>query len=230
MPTIVACARGALPMPDPNSNPWLDVSVPLHAGLPVWPGDPPLVVSRERSLDRGDSANVTRLELGAHTGTHVDAPVHFVAAGASVDRMPLDATVGPARVIAIPAAPAIRRDVLERAAIREGERILLRTANSDRAWFREPFRRDFVALALDAAELLAERRVRCVGVDYLSVGPFADEPGNARTHRVLLEAGVWIVEGLELSAIKPGDWELVCLPLRVEGADGAPARALLRRA
>jgi arylformamidase len=212
----------------PDANPWIDVTVPVHGAMPTWPGDPPVVLERERSLDRGDGSNVTRLALGAHTGTHVDAPLHFLAAGTPVDRMPLDATMGPARVIGIRDGAAIGRAALVREDVREGERILLRTANSDRPWFREPFRPRFVALAPDAAEYLAQRRIRCLGVDYLSVGPYDAEAENAQTHRLLLAAGVWIVEGLDLSAVKPGAYELLCLPLRLEGAEGAPARALLR--
>jgi arylformamidase len=211
-----------------DANPWMDVTVPMHAAMPTWPGDPPIVLERERSLDRGDASNVTRLAFGAHTGTHVDAPLHFLAKGAAVDRMPLDAMLGPARVIAIRGGPVIGRAALEREDVREGERILLRTENSDRPWFREPFRPRFVSLAPDAAEYLAQRRIRCVGVDYLSVGPFDAEAENARTHRLLLAAGVWIVEGLDLSAVNPGAYELLCLPLRLEGVEGAPARALLR--
>jgi arylformamidase len=208
---------------------WIDISVPIHDGMPRWPGDPPLVLERASSMDRGDEANVTRLTIGAHAGTHVDAPAHFLAAGAGVDEMPLDAMVGPARVLSFGEARPIARGDLEREAIREGERILLRTRNSDTSWFRRPFDPGYVHLSVEAAEYLARLRPRCVGIDYLSIGGFEPDDRNPHAHRHLLGAGVWIVEGLHLAGVEPGAYDLVCLPLRLEGADGAPARALVRR-
>lgn len=210
-------------------SPWIDISVPIHAGMPSWPGDPPVVVELASAMDRGDEANVTRLAIGAHVGTHVDAPVHFLAGGAGVDEMPPDAMVGPARVLSFSAARAIGRADLEGQGIREGERILLRTRNSDTPWYRRPFDRAYVHLSVDAAEYLAEVRPRCVGIDYLSVGGFDPGDRNPHAHRLLLAAGVWILEGLHLAEVPPGAYDLVCLPLRLEGGDGAPARALVRR-
>lgn len=208
---------------------WIDVSVPVHGGMPRWPGDPAVVVERASSMDRGDEANVTRLAIGAHGGTHVDAPAHFLANGAGVDEMPPDTMVGPARVLWLRDASAIGRADLEREGIREGERILLRTRNSDARWYRQPFDPRYVHLSVDGAEYLSQRRIRCVGIDYLSIGGFDEGSENARAHRLLLAAGVWILEGLHLAEVEPGDYELVCLPLRLEGADGAPARAMLRQ-
>lgn len=210
-------------------NAWIDVTVPLGAQLPVWPGDPPLRFERVASIERGDAANVTRIDLGAHTGTHVDAPLHFLRDGASLDALHGDTLIGEARVIAIRGPRAIGRAELEREGVGEGERILLRTANSDAPWFRRAFQSDFVHLRPDAAAYLAERHARCVGVDYLSVGAFHDPAENAAVHRTLLEAGVWIIEGLWLGEAEDGAYDLACLPMRLEGAEGAPARVMLRR-
>jgi arylformamidase len=190
-----------------------------------WPGDPPVEVSRQLSIERGDPANLSAVSMSAHTGTHVDAPLHFIAGGAPVDEVPLDAAIGRARVIEIADPEAVGADELRGHAPRRGERLLLKTRNSARRWWEEGFDEDFVHVDPAAAELLAEAQVALVGVDYLSVGGMQS---GAETHRHLLGAGIWIVEGLELSEVAPGDYELICLPLRLAGADGAPARALLR--
>ncbi len=208
------------------SQPWTDVSVPLHPGLVHWPGDPRFEIERVSALERGDPATVSKLTMGVHTGTHMDAPAHFLRGGATIDTLPLDATMGPARVIAISDPESVKPAELRSHRVNRGERILLRTRNSGRRWTREAFFEDFVYIAADAARFLAERDVRCVGVDYLSVGGFHRD--GRETHEALLAAGVWIIEGLDLSAVEPGRYELICLPLRIAGAEGAPARALLR--
>lgn len=209
-----------------RSTPWLDVSVPLFSAMPYYPGDPAPEVKRVQLLEEGAEANVTHLSLSAHAGTHVDAPVHFIAGRAGVDELPPDVTLGRARVVHLPGEGPVRADALRAHDPRPGERLLLRTRNSDRRWWELPFQESFVGLNLEAAAFLAERRVKCVGVDYLSVAGFHEDiPG---VHRTLLDVGIWIVEGLYLGEVAPGDYELVCLPLRLPGADGAPARALLR--
>lgn len=205
---------------------WIDVSVPLRTGMVHWPGDPAVVIRRTADMERGAPANVSRLSMGSHTGTHMDAPLHFLPTGRGLDAMPLDTTVGPARVIAIAHPQAVTREELARHRIRHGERILLKTRNSRRRWERDAFIKDFVAIAKDAARYLAGRRIRCVGIDYLSVGGYDDD--GADIHRTLLTAGIWIIEGLNLSRVPPGSYELICLPLRMVRSDGAPARALLR--
>lgn len=192
----------------------------------AWPGDPPVRIERAQSIERGDEVNVTHLDLGAHTGTHMDAPFHFFDDAAGIDTMPLEATIGPARVIAAEATGAISAEELRRHAPAAGERLLIKTRNSDRPWDGERFNEDFVHLGPDAAAYLAECGIRAVGVDYLSVGGYRD--GSAETHRALLGAGIWIIEGLYLGGVAAGSYELVCLPIRLAGADGAPARALLR--
>jgi arylformamidase len=207
-------------------NKWIDVSLPLRNGLVHWPGDPPFAIERVRDLERGDDATVSRLDMGVHTGTHMDAPAHFIRGGASLDRLPLDAVMGRGRVIGIGDERAVTPAELERHRIREGERILFKTRNSDRCYKTDGFVEDFVYVSADAARLLASRRVRCVGIDYLSVGGFFRD--GRETHEALLGAGVWVIEGLDLAAVRPGPVEMICLPLRLAGAEGAPARVLLR--
>lgn len=167
-----------------------------------------------------------KLELGAHTGTHMDAPKHFLADGAGLDDMPLDASIGPARVISIAHPQVILPAELEAHRLQAGERVLFHTRNSERCWKNDQFVEDFVYISAAAAQFLVQRQVRTVGIDYLSVGGYVHDA--VETHRILLGAGIWLIEGLNLSAVKPGAYELVCLPLRVAGADGAPARAILR--
>jgi arylformamidase len=209
-----------------HSTPWLDVSIPLSSAMPHYPGDPAPDIKRVSLLEEGADANVTHLSVSAHAGTHVDAPVHFFSGRAGIDQLPLDATMGRARVVHLKGEGQVRADDLRAHDPKPGERLLLRTRNSDRRWWELPFQESFAGLTKDAAAFLAERRVGCVGVDYLSVAGFhEDSPG---VHRTLLDAGIWIVEGLYLGEAVPGDYELLCLPLRVTGADGAPARALLR--
>jgi arylformamidase len=157
----------------------------------------------------------------------MDAPLHFIRNGRTIDEMPLDATVGRARVVQIDDPKSIKREELLAQAISAGERILFKTANSAKAWSSDKFEEDFVFIAQDAARYLAERGVLCVGVDYLSVGGFHED--GPETHHALLEAGVWIIEGLDLKAIEPGEYDMACLPLKLIGAEGAPARAILRR-
>ncbi len=205
---------------------WIDVSVPLRNGMPAWPGNPPVQIGRHEDMSKGGDANVTALSLGAHTGTHMDAPVHFLADGVAIEAMDLAATMGAARVIEIGDPVAIRREEIQLAEIVRGERILFKSRNSSYAWSSGSFVEDFVGISLDAAEFLAAIGVRTVGVDYLSVAAAGGDA--AGVHRALLSAGVWIIEGLDLADVAEGSFELICLPLLIPGSDGAPARALLR--
>jgi len=204
---------------------WIDVSVPLHTGMVCWPGDPAVSIVPFKEIARGGSSNVSKLSMGAHTGTHMDAPRHFLGGGKGIDAMPLEATVGPARVIEVRDRESIKVPDLRRWRIRKGERILFKTHGSEARWKKGEFAPDFVYLTSEAARYLAERGVRTVGVDYLSVGGKKD---GAETHRTLLGAGIWIIEGLNLSGVKPGRYDLICLPLRILDNDGAPSRAILR--
>jgi arylformamidase len=195
----------------------IDISVPLREGMVTYPGDPILKMERAASIADGDVVNLTRMDFGLHSGTHVDAPVHFIEGAAGVDALPLEALVGPCEVVEL---PDLGRESVALAP--EGaERVLFKTPNSE-LWARDEFVEGFARLDGEAAALLVERGVRLVGVDYLSVGDEA-------AHHALLEAGVVPVEGLDLRGVGPGGYELICLPLRVVGADGAPARAVLIR-
>jgi len=207
---------------------WIDVSVPVHSGMVHWPGDPEVKIERFTSIGQGAEANVTRLDMSAHTGTHMDAPLHYFDDDPGIEELPLEIAMGPARVVDIPGEEPIDRGQLEGLDIQGGERILFRTTNSDRPWAERDFNPAFVHVSLEAAELLGEVGVALVGVDYLSVGGYRSD--GAETHRALLGAGAWVVEGLDLSMVEPGDYELVCLPIKLVGSDGAPARALLRPA
>jgi len=208
-------------------NNWIDISVPVRNGMVHWPGDPAFHIERALDQDKGDVATVSKITLGVHTGTHMDAPVHFIRNGRTIDQIPLDATVGRARVILIRDEKSIKREELLEHGISAGERILFKTANSGHAWDSDQFDEDFIFIAQDAARHLAERGVRSVGVDYLSVGGFHED--GPETHQALLAAGIWIIEGLNLKHVEPGEYELVCLPLKLVGSDGSPARAMLRQ-
>ena len=206
---------------------WIDVSVPLHTGMVHWPDNPPVSIERELNMDRGNVCNVSKMSMGVHTGTHMDAPIHFIHGGIGIDQMPLTASIGRARVIEIGDTVSIKPGELAGHDIQRGERILFKTRNSARCWQSDDFVEDFVYIAHEAAQYLAALGVQTVGVDYLSVGGFAVD--GPETHQALLGGGVWIIEGLNLSQVEPGDYDLICLPLRIVGGDGAPARAILRQ-
>jgi arylformamidase len=208
------------------ASPWIDVSVSLKTGMVSWPGDPPARISHAKEIERGDPCTVSLLEMGAHTGTHMDAPAHFVRGGMGIDAMPPDMAIGSARVIPIRDRKSIKADELLRHRIRRGERILFKTYNSNHCWDTDSFFEDFVYLSAAAARYLVERQVRLVGVDYLSVGGFRAD--GVETHQALLKAGIWVIEGLNLKRVRPGRVQLVCLPLKIAVGDGAPARALVR--
>jgi arylformamidase len=205
----------------------LDISLPLSAGLPVWPGDPAVVVERIRSISGGDASNDSRIACSVHSGTHVDAPAHFIEGGSTVDQLALGVLIGPATVVEVPDVSIVTPDILEKASLPEGiQRLLIKTRNS--ALWKDPhhqFHGEFTALNTEAAGWIVEKGIRLVGVDYLSIQLFGDtEP---LTHRALLLSGVIIVEGLDLRNVHPGDYSLVCLPIKLAGCDGAPARAVL---
>jgi arylformamidase len=205
---------------------WIDVSVRVRTGMPHWPDNPPIVLERVMDLGRGDPCNVSHLAMGVHSGTHMDGPVHFIHEGPGLDDMPLSATMGEARVIEIEDPKEITAEELARHGIRAGERILFRTSNSIRCWQAPSFVEDFVYISEQGARYLAETGVRTVGVDYLSVGGYHAD--GALIHRILLEAGIWIIEGLDLSPVTGGRYEMICLPVKLHGSDGAPARAILK--
>ena len=208
-------------------QPWIDLSVPVRNGMVHWPGDPEYHINRTMDYSKGDGLVLSHIDLGVHTGTHMDAPLHFVPGGPTIDTIPLDATVGDARLIEIHDTESVKPAELENAGIQESERILLKTVNSAGPWNSDEFKRDFVYISREAAAFLADRKIRAVGVDYLSVGGFYKD--GPETHRALLGAGVWVIEGLNLAALHPGPLELICLPLKLVNAEGAPARAIARQ-
>ncbi|MCU0613007.1 MAG: cyclase family protein [Candidatus Eisenbacteria bacterium] len=194
--------------------------------MPQWPGDPPVRLRRALQLGKGDGVNLTALEMCAHAGTHIDAPLHFIASGADASDVRLDVLVGRAFVVDMAGCPLVDAARLERAGIpHEASRILLRTNNSIRGLLEATtFHDDFVGVSPDGAGWLIGRGIRLVGIDYLSIGP---HEGGEETHRMLLQAGIVVVEGLVLAHVAPGAYQVVCLPLRLPGADGAPARVIL---
>jgi arylformamidase len=202
-----------------------DVSVPIRDGGLVYPGNPPIVVAAQQAIAEGAGANVSSVSFGSHTGTHVDAAKHFFDDGQPIDAVALDKLVGPALLVAIADdAASITADILRQHDLRSYKRVLFRTRNSQLLADRE-FHRDYTFLTPDGAEYLVEQGIELVGVDYLSIEQFRS--GHHRTHRTLLGNGVVIVEGLDLSQPPPGEYDFYCLPLRLEGLDGAPARAIL---
>jgi len=204
----------------------IDISMPVDAATPTWPGSPGVKTTSRMSLGAGDEANVTQLELDVHTGTHVDAPLHFVAGGRDMEAIGLDALVGPAIVVDTGDAMDVDAALLDALRVPAGtERLLFRTRNSqDPSWFQSPFREDYAALTADAATWVVEHGVRLVGIDALSIQRYRDP---ADTHQILLGADVCVVEGLVLDRVAPGPYDLVCLPFRLTGTEAAPARAVL---
>jgi arylformamidase len=207
-----------------------DISVTISPDLPIWPGDPNLQLERFASMEEGSLYNATRISASLHMGTHIDAPRHFLKNGATVEQLPLEVLVGPCYLAQLPdGVEAITSEVLERTEITsEMKRLLFGTRNSH-YWARgeSKFQTDFVAITEDGAEWLVERGIQLVGVDYLSVAPYSE---SIPTHTILLKAGVIVVEGLNLSNVMRGFYDLYCLPLKIAGADGAPARAILIQA
>jgi arylformamidase len=202
-----------------------DISTPVQSGGVVYPGNPAITIEAQQAISRGAGANVSSVALGSHTGTHVDAAKHFFDDGQTVDRIPLDRLIGPAILIAFgDDVMSIGAADLERHEIGSHTRVLLKTRNSS-LLRRAEFVKDYTYLAPDGAEYLARRGMELVGIDYYSIEQFRS--GHHRTHLTLLEKSVVIVEGLDLSEPPPGEYELICLPLRLAGLDGAPARAIL---
>ncbi len=208
-------------------NEWIDISVPLRDGMVTWPGDAKFERTSTLEIAKGDPCNLSQISTTAHIGTHMDAPRHYLAGGAGMESMPIAASIGLARVVEIQDPEAIRRSELKPHHLAKGERVLFKTWNSGHCWKTDHFQKKFIYIEPSAAQYLAEVGVQTVGVDYLSVGGF--ERGGPETHRILLQSGIWIIEGLNLEHVEPGDYELVCLPLKIIGGDGAPARAVLRK-
>ena len=231
---VFACARqtGSRVSPQESSlsGGWIDVSATLDpATTPVYEGNAPLFFDFMLDMRKGDGVTLSKYSLGAHSGTHIDAPQHFIRDGASVDKVPLDPLIGPARVIDIPdSVQSIDATELNRHKWKGTERLIFRTRSSVRGWMSSPiFHHDFAYVAPDAAQLIADAGVKLVGIDYISIEQFG---GPAPlTHRILLGKGIPIIEGFALETIAPGDYDLIVLPIKVAGHEGAPARAVMRK-
>lgn len=203
-----------------------DVTLPLSEDMIVYPGDPPVKIERKSIISKNEAAyNLSNYSFGSHSGTHVDPPLHFIENGVSVDKLPLELLMGRARVVEITAS-RIDETVLEEFDFTVDARVLFKTRNSY-LLSEKRFVEDYVYVTPGAARALINNGIKVVGIDYLSVEKFGDE--SFETHHTLLGAGTVIVEGLDLREIAPGDYEMICLPLKVKGGDGAPARVVLRR-
>jgi arylformamidase len=204
----------------------IDVSVPLDAQLPTYPHNTPFALEAIKRLANGDSSNVSTLHMSAHTGTHVDAPRHFFDAGPGTEALALELLIGRARVIEVSSRTGISAEDLAAVDLSDDIRVLIKTRNS-RLWGSPEFHTDYVGVTESGAKHLVEHGIKVVGVDYLSVEQFRN-PG-APAHHALLGAGTIVIEGLDLRQVEPGIYEMFCLPLRVVGSDGAPARVVLRK-
>lgn len=202
-----------------------DVSVPISPEMPVYPGDPAIQIELRQSMANGDACNLTMLSLGAHTGTHIDAPYHFIEQGIKVDQIPLNLLMGRTCVVELTSA-RIDPQVLKELDLDEHVRLIFKTRNSY-MWRSNRFVEDYVYVTPDAAQILVDSGIKLIGIDYLSIEQYGST--TFQTHKTLLGNGVIIVEGLNLAEVEAGDYEMICLPLNLMGCDGAPARVILRK-
>jgi arylformamidase len=205
-----------------------DISLSISPDLVVWPDDSPIEIIRKSKIEDGADMNTTHVQMSAHSGTHIDAPFHFLESGETVENIALDMMIGRVYVLHVPGVKIITREMLEKSPIPpRTKRILFKTDNSD-LWttgYSSKFKDDYVSLDVEAAKYMIKRGVKLVGIDYLSIAPFNDP---IPTHKTLLESGVVILEGINLSEVSQGRYTLYCLPLKISGSDGAPARAILQ--
>jgi arylformamidase len=215
---------------------WIDITLPLGKEIPVLPGDYSAdesrmqlpVVDRQFDVDKGDKVTMSRISMSSHDGTHIDSPLHFILGGSTIDLMPIETTVGPARVIEIKNEKEITVEELEPHNIKAGERILFKTKNSPRVYATRRYQGEFVTISPDAARYLAGKKIRLVGMDYLTIAGPDPMENVGIVHKAFLENGIYIIEGLDMAGVEPGDYDLVCLPLRLEKGDAGPCRAVIR--
>jgi arylformamidase len=208
---------------------WYDITVPIMQGMmtmPIDPVKPKLYRYSDRNL--GSPVTMTMMEIMSHTGTHIDAPLHFIPDGSTITDMPLDATIGPCRVIEIKDQKMIKVAELKKYNIKKGERLLFKTRNSPESYAGKKFMEDYVYFSDEAAEYLVEKGVRMVGLDFLTIGNFRDEPSIVKTHTTFLAAGVYVLELAALGGVPAGEYELLCMPLPLYHGDACPVRAILR--
>jgi arylformamidase len=220
---------------------WFDITLPLNNEIPIPPAMPPQpgqspppeikipLVYRFFDVNKGDKVTMSRIEMSSHDGTHIDAPLHFIPGGSTIDVMPIETTIGPCRVIGIKDDSSITVKELKRYNIKAGERIIFKTKNSPGVWAVRQYAGKSVTISLEAARYLAEKRVRLVGIDYISIAS-ADPMENVNdVHKAFLGNGIYILEALNLSDVKPGRYDLICLPLRIEKGDAGPCRVILKK-
>ncbi len=210
-----------------NSSDWIDISLPIHSGRIVWPGDPEVKIEKLLQIEKGDICNTRHLSCPVHVGTHVDAPLHFIDGGDGIETLPLSSLAGKARVIEIINKTEIPLDEIEGKGIKEDDIVLFKTINSAKYLKEKKFNENYVYLSTAATNYLVAKNISTVGIDYYSIAGV--NSNLIECHQVLLGAGVTIIEGLDLSKINPGLYEFVCLPLKIVGSDGAPARAIIRK-
>ena len=203
-----------------------DVSVTISEDMPIWPGDPKVTITKKRAINRGDSCNVSHLAIGSHTGTHIDAPYHFEESGLTIDQLSLETLIGEVRVFDLSAESSITLEKVRTLDLDNVTRVLFKTKNSDR-WKSgiKSFSKEFIPVPADVAGYLVETGIKLVGVDYLSVEGYGSK--DHPTHHTLLKNGIIVVEGLNLSSVDRGDYELIALPIKVLNCDGSPARVIL---
>ena len=213
-------------MPNPK-NDWIDISLTIETGRIVWPGDPGVEVSKLMQIEKGDICNTSLLTCPVHVGTHVDAPLHFVDGGDGIESLPLYSLAGKAKVFEIINKTEIPLGEIENSDINEGDIVLFKTINSTVYLKEKSFNENYVYLSTKAAEYLVMKKIATVGIDYYSIAGVNNN--LIECHQVLLGAKVTIIEGLDLSGISPGEYEFICLPLKIKGSDGSPARAIIRK-
>lgn len=207
---------------------WIDISLPIYAGMIGGPNDPRVKITLVRDPDKGDPVTMSQITMISHTGTHIDSPRHFFTEGTSIDEMPLDTFIGPARVIEIKDKESIKPMELEPHDIQPGERILFKTNNSSWVYDSDKFITPYVYISNDAASFLVEKKIRLVGIDYVTVGGYVNREDNMVVHKMFLNGGVSILEELNLKDVKPGHYEFIALPLRIRNGDAGPCRAIIR--
>ena len=205
---------------------WIDISMPIRNNMVHWPGDTDIKVKRINSLGAGDICNLTNISFSAHTSTHMDAPLHFIDNAKDISTLPFNAVIGKAKIIEIKDTISIKPEELETYNIEENDRILFKTRNSSVDWGMEEFISEYVFLTTEAAKYLAEKKIKTIGIDYLSI---AGLNNTEEVHKILLSSEIWIIEGLLLNEVTEGLYDLICLPINIVGSDGAPARAVVKR-
>jgi arylformamidase len=212
----------------PDSE-WIDISIPVRDAMVHMPKDPAARIYRIYDADKGDIGTMYGMDITSHAGTHIDAPRHFFRDGKTIDEMPLDATMGLARVIEINDTESIKPEELNAHNIQPGERLLFKTINSLKAYETDELFKDYVCFTPASAQFLADKRVRAVGLDYIAAGSNKNDEDLIKVHQILEIVGIWIIEGLNLSAVQAGQYDLICLPIKLEGGDAGLTRAIVRR-